>query len=293
MVLDEQLGLTTMERAEAGRLLNWVEDPRKGVGVVVREDGLTIPAIAWGKEVPEGRYAIGGDEEAFSSFDAQEVTITASYQLAKYLVTYAQFQCFVEAEDYGDARWWVGMPEEQEAYGTNYITKQLSEQAFPYANHPRERVSWYQAVAFCRWLSDKLGEEVRLPHEHEWEVAARYNDGRLYPWGNEFDKDKANTIEGQLQQTTAVGLYPSGRQPHLDLYDLSGNVWEWCQNKYEDPTQTEVDDSGDTRGLRGGSCFDVDLARAASRGGYNPLDRDPNVGVRLVRVPRPPSLLDP
>ncbi|MBK8430830.1 MAG: SUMF1/EgtB/PvdO family nonheme iron enzyme [Chloroflexi bacterium] len=116
-----------------------------------------------------------------------------------------------------------------------------------YANHPRETVSWYQAVAFTRWLSDKLGYEVRLPHEHEWEVAAKYQHGRTYPWGeDEFDSTKANTAEGGLGQTTAVGLYPTGRQSTLDLYDLSGNVLEWCQNKYNDPTQDEVDDSGDS-----------------------------------------------
>ena len=87
------------------------------------------------------------------------------------------------------------------------------EQAWPLANRPRERVSWYQAIAFCRWLSDKLGEEIDLPHEYEWEVAARYPDGRFYPWENDFDETRANTGKSGLNQTTAVGIFPDGANP--------------------------------------------------------------------------------
>ncbi len=244
-------------------------------------DGL--PDLAWGGVVTAGTYTIGDKRD--SDNPVREIAIAQDYQLAKYPVTNAQFQCFVEAEDFGNAEWWEGMPEEQEAYGLKLVTKEIEPNpSWPYANHPRVEVSWYQAVAFTRWLSDKLGYEVRLPHEYEWEVAARYNDGRAYPWGDEFDPAKANTEEGGLGQTTAVGLYPGGRQPTLDLYDMSGNVWEWCQNKYEDPTQNEVDDSGDSRGLRGGSWFNLDdLARAAYRFDDHPFDRVFNVGLRLVR----------
>ncbi|MCA9952234.1 MAG: SUMF1/EgtB/PvdO family nonheme iron enzyme, partial [Anaerolineales bacterium] len=87
----------------------------------------------------------------------------------------------------------------------------------------------------------------------QWEVAARYDDGRLYPWGNDFDAAKANTGEGEsVGQTTAVGIYPAGMQPTLKLYDLSGNVWEWCRNKYSNLAMETADESGDSRALRGG-----------------------------------------
>ncbi|MDA0243210.1 MAG: SUMF1/EgtB/PvdO family nonheme iron enzyme [Chloroflexi bacterium] len=272
--------LPTRERMEAGMVLGQLGDPREGVGV--RDDGL--PDLAWGGVVSAGTYAIGGDDKASRSLKAMEITIEQPYQLAKYPITNAQFQCFVEAADFGNAEWWAGMPEEDRAIEPN--------PSWPYANHPRVEVTWYEAVAFCRWLSDKLGYEVRLPHEYEWEVAARYDDGRLYPWGDEFDKDKANMGEGGLRQTTAVGLYPTGRQPTLDLSDMSGNVWEWCQNKTDDPTQMKVDESGDTRGLRGGSwLFKVGDARAAYRRYNHPSFRGSDFGLRLVRVPRPPSLL--
>lgn len=150
-------------------------------------------------------------------------------------------------------------------------------------------------MAFCRWLSDKLGYTVELPHECEWEVAARWPDGRLYPWGNEFDAVKANTYEGnRLGEPTVVGLYPHGANARLNLYDLSGNVWEWCRNRYhspdEDPDVDEADISDGWRVLRGGSFnSDADGARTAYRNYGTPGIRHVEVGFRLVVVRRCPS----
>ena len=163
-------------------------------------------------------------------------------------------------------------------------------QRFQHHNHPREQVSWYQAVAYCRWLTAQFddGSVIRLPHEFEWEVAARFNDDGTYPWGDEFEASYANTSESRLGQTTAVGLYPTGVQSELGLYDMSGNVWEWCLNKWSDPGQVKVDGSNDERVLRGGS-FDSydDYARASFRLNVHPYDRSYDIGFRLCRV-RPP-----
>ena len=101
-------------------------------------------------------------------------------------------------------------------------------------------------------------------------------------------KTKANTDESGFGQTTAVGIYPDGANPTLKLYDLSGNVWEWCRNKYGDPDSPdtmEVDDS--RRTLRGGSWnYNSDDARAASRDFNPPAYRYYNFGFRVV-VRRP------
>jgi formylglycine-generating enzyme required for sulfatase activity len=132
---------------------------------------------------------------------------------------------------------------------------------------------------------------VELPHEYEWEVAARWPDNRLYPWGNQFDATKANTREGNIVgQTTAAGLYPHGANPKLNLHDLSGNVWEWCRNKYKNPDNEEIDDSNDGRVLRGGSWLNgQDSACADYRSFNTPNPRDDvTVGFRVV-VRRPPS----
>ena len=127
---------------------------------------------------------------------------------------------------------------------------------------------------------------MELPHEYEWEVAARWPNNRFYPWGNEFDSGKANTGEGNyVDQTTAVGLYPHGANQELKLYDLSGNVWEWCWNKFEERDDDQVDDSDDERVLRGGSwSYLFYAARASCRSGSTPDDRYFNFGFgfRLV-----------
>ncbi|MCP5018646.1 MAG: SUMF1/EgtB/PvdO family nonheme iron enzyme [Ketobacter sp.] len=269
-VIIEQGVLPLRDRALAGQLLAALGDNRPGVGSIL-QDGVKIPHIVWSEEVPAGMYP----------YQKTEVQIAHPYRLARYPITNAQFQCFLDANDWNDARWWQGIPGDEQTF---------KGPRFPFANHPRVDVSWYQAVAFCRWLSDKLEEEVDLPREHEWEVAARYPDGRSYPWGNEFDAKKANVNEGdKIGQTTAVGMYPDGANPALNLYDLSGNVWEWCRNKYENPDDVSVDQSGDMRTLRGGSWgYNPDFARAAYRNYGPPALRDFFSGFRVV-VRRPPS----
>ena len=261
------------------RAFEQLGDPRDGVGV--GDDGW--PIIAWGEVVPVGDYAVGGDSQAYER-KSQRIPIARPYQLACYPITTIQFQAFVDAADFGDVRWWQGMPEEQNVHGTIYKTREIKPPHIPHANHPRELVSWYQAVAFCLWLSDKLGESISLPHEREWEVAARFDDDRFYPYGNEFDERKGNTDEGGVGGTTTVGLYPTGRQPNLNLYDMSGNVWEWCQNKYGDPADNGIDSSNSNRVLRGGSWVGSEyFARAAYRDFERPFYRDDFVGFRVVR----------
>ncbi len=279
------------QRAEAGRALGrWLEDTRPGVGIVER-DGVKVPDIAWGGWVKAGRYTVGGDKDAHEATQ-KKVTVPHDFCLARYPITYAQFQCFVEAADFADDRWWKAMPEiARDWRGNEYPLREIGEQSFPYANHPCETVSWYQAMAFCRWLSDKLGQEITLPHEHEWEVAARWPDGRFHPWGSSFDTDRANTDEGGIWHTTAVGLYPSGKNEALELYDLGGNVWEWCRNKYGEPEADDVDKSGDSRVVRGGSWHDTrDYTRAACRNPSRaPDSRSGYSGFRVVVVRVSPS----
>src|SRR5690606_26669901 len=131
----------------------------------------------------------------------------------------AQFAAFVEdPEGYYNpqARWFEGLAADEN-------DKQLQESTFSASNHPREMVNWYEAVAFCRWLSWRLGGsyaldnveawQVRLPTEEEWEKAARGRDGRIYPYGDKFDAAKGNTRETGIGQTIAVGIFPNGASP--------------------------------------------------------------------------------
>jgi formylglycine-generating enzyme required for sulfatase activity len=170
-----------------------------------------------------------------------------------------------------------------------YRKQPMAEQYFQYSSHPRENVSWYQAVAFTRWLSDKLGYEVRLPREEEWEKAARGTDGRSYPWGLKYIPGYANVNEVSasvgpysIGLTTAVGMYSQGKSPY-GVLDMSGNVWEWCLNKYGDSAQIDVDASGEPRVVRGGSWFfNPEDARCACRNGNFSSGRSRDGGFRVV-----------
>jgi formylglycine-generating enzyme required for sulfatase activity len=121
-----------------------------------------------------------------------------------------------------------------------------------------------------------------LPAEWEWQQAATGGDrANEYPWGPEWDSNRTNTSESELNRLTAVGMYPQGASP-VGALDMSGNVWEWCLNEYGHPSHTDL--SGDARRVvRGGSWLNVrDNARPAYRDRSYPHYRNDDVGVRLV-----------
>jgi len=149
--------------------------------------------------------------------------------MAAYLVTYAQYQAFLDAEDgYRSDRWWKDLHKETEP----------GRQLRRYASYPAHHVSWHDATAFCRWLSAKLGFEVRLPDEWEWQWAAQSaRPDFVYPWGPAWREGAANTRESGISRTTAVEMYGEGRSLQA-VQDLAGNVWEWCRNEHSDPRKT-------------------------------------------------------
>ena len=252
-------GADHIRREDIGRRLAEIEigHPRPGVGV---KDGL--PDLLW-RPIPAGEVKIG----KHGRFKV------APFHMAAYLVTYAQYQAFLEAEDgYVPAAWWDGLQHEPEP----------GSQLRRYANYPADHVSWYDATAFCRWLSTRLGFEIRLPDEWEWQWAAQSARADFgYPWGPEWREDVANTDDAGIRRTTAVGMYPEGRSLQ-DVYDLAGNVWEWCRNSYDDPhRKTPKQDA--PRVVRGGSCYNPqDRARAGSRYHYYPFNRRDPHGFRVV-----------
>jgi formylglycine-generating enzyme required for sulfatase activity len=204
-----------------------------------------------------------------------------AFRIARYPVTNIQYQTFIDAGAHGDQRWWQDLqrpPPEASKW--------------PQINRPRTNVNWYEAMAFCRWLSVQLGYEVRLPTEVEWERAARGVEGREYPWGEGYESGRANINEtggiggrvgdGYLAETAAVGVYPNGASSE-GVLDLSGNVWEWCLNKYEHPEQIHADTSAESRVLRGGSWFSAaDFACSSRRIRDDPDLRYDSYGFRVV-----------
>jgi formylglycine-generating enzyme required for sulfatase activity len=208
-------------------------------------------------------------------------------------VTYPQFQAFIEADDgFDDDRWWVDMPDD-------YKKQKMKDQRTKTANAPRDSVSWYQCVAFARWLNHRLqglevshpdgvlrvgdNAEIRLPTEWEWQWAAQGGaEAREYPWEGGWLEGYANTRKAGMNRTTAVGMYPHGAAVSGAL-DMAGNLREWCANKYDSPDEVGVDNSGATRVVRGGAFDDLgNDSRCASRDvdGY-PLFRGDDVGLRV------------
>jgi len=181
-------------------------------------------------------------------------------------------------------------------------------------------VSWYEAMAYCKWLDLQLrasqpdlfpkNYQVRLPTEAEWEKAARFSplpvgrvparvEGpgvRAYPWGDEWLEDHANIEETALKQTSPVGIFPKGATPETNLFDLSGNTWEWTHSRWGvDPYNPQYtypykldDDREDPSGaflriLRGGSWrYNRGLARCAYRSWDLPASFNDFLGFRCL-----------
>lgn len=250
------------ERHAISTALAWLDwDNRPGIGL----DANGLPDIDW-VEIPAGEFIFSEKGEL-----GKQTLYLPSYQMSRYPVTNAQFRAFEQAGGYETDEWWEGLRKPDSA-PNHWKTE---------SNRPAERVSWYDAVAYCRWLSVQTGKAVRLPTEQEWEKAARGTDGREYPWGNEFKPECCNA-ENKLGETSAVGIYPNGQSPD-GLLDMSGNVWEWCLNRYDKPAVIEPDLSGTLRVLRGGSWdYDGRYCRSAYRGYIASDGRSRDFGFRFA-----------
>lgn len=314
----EQGMLSHQQRALIGEKLGKLGDPRPGVGL--REDGL--PDIRWSDPITPQEVEIEDrdpdpliaysmrhsgppydvveyDPARFmSEFDfyqfAKEVqtpcsstipmTAARPFCIAIYLVTNAQFEAFLNAPDgYQKREWWKDLKSMDPKPPTCRD-----------ANQPRDTVCWFEAVAFCRWLTQKYRDTgllkkesaIRLPTEWEWQQVATGGDAKnVYPWGPDWDAARCNSAESLLSRTTAVGIYPQGVSPWGAL-DMSGNVWQWCLNKYEnpaDPRAIRIDKSKDPRGMRGGPWFFGPNFRSAVRYGCVPDVGFTAAGFRLAR----------
>jgi hypothetical protein len=174
-------------REDIGLRLAEIGDPRPGVGVI---DG--VPDILW-CAIPEGEF--GTEGHSYCWF--------CRFQMAAYPVTHAQFQAFIDADDGFDAGdWWEDLRKMDPVAGR--IRR--------HGNYPATHVSWYDATAFCRWLTHRVGFEVCLPDKWHWQWAAQSaRRDFVYPWGPEWLDGVANTSESGIGRTTAVGCIPAGK----------------------------------------------------------------------------------
>ncbi len=207
-----------------------------------------LPAPFEWKEVPGGRGMMATDESNVAlSIPAQ------TYWMAKYPVTNAQYAVFIEAGGYITRRWWTAHGWQTRLTEAWTQPRYWTDATWNGADQPVVGVSWFEAVAFCQWLSERTSEKIILPTEAQWQYAAQGDDGRAYPWGNAWDAGRCNNaVDGTgIGRTTPVRQYEGKGDSRFGVADMAGNVWEWCLTAYE--TGRNDLDGLDARVLRGGS----------------------------------------
>jgi formylglycine-generating enzyme required for sulfatase activity len=221
---------------------------------------------------------LGFENERWSAERRQGRVELADYYIGGFEVTVAQFKAFVEATGYQIHTGTLNSP----------------------GNHPIASVSWTDALAYTRWLERMLkdstetpaelrqllqqGWRITLPSEAEWEKAARGFGSRIYPWGNQPRRDRANY---ESLAPLPVGSFECPECAY-GVADMSGNVWELTRSPYAaypfDPSDDRRNLDGDALWvMRGGSFEDpANLVRSGVRGGVDPGARRPTIGFRVV-----------
>lgn len=229
-------------------------------------------------------------EKGYFRREQPQHTVTlGDFWISKHPVTVGEYRAFVSAGGYQRSKYWTeagwiwrgAVGKVQPQFWEDEIWS-------GYDKLPVVGVSWYEVVAYSRWLSEAVRERFRLPSEAEWEKAARGTDGRLYPWGDAFDSDLCNTRASGLNRTEPVGARsPRGESPY-GCAEMGGNSGDWTLSQYKPYPYDGGDGRNDVQGgaervIRGGSWFKPVLrARAAARGMNDPFFADDDVGFRLV-----------
>ncbi|HEV3260242.1 MAG TPA: SUMF1/EgtB/PvdO family nonheme iron enzyme [Gemmataceae bacterium] len=239
--------------------------------------------------IPPGQFQMGSpDNEEGHQKDEQKhpVEITEPFYLGKYTVTVGQFRRFVNDAEYKTEAEQAGEEHNWRAVGSFEQTDE----------HPVVDVTWNDARAFCEWLGKETGKKYRVPTEAEWEYSCRAGTTTPFYSGDSVDKlsEVARVNKAVTDGTAPVGQYkPNG----FGLYDMHGNVWQWCQDWYDRdyyivviPNDSPRQDppgpaAGSFRVNRGGAFPDVSWdCRAAKRDWDAPANRNDLIGFRVVCV---------
>jgi formylglycine-generating enzyme required for sulfatase activity len=244
--------------------------------------------------IPAGSFTMGHPAHPDAS-PLHQLDLPA-FRIGKYPVTIAEFDEFMVARGYETEKFWTQMGWRWRESRRVTAPGFWNDPQFNGAGQPVVGVSWYEAVAFCDWLSEKYSRRFRLPTEAEWEKAARgADDVRVYPWGDRDEINRANTAELGLGRTTPVNAFPLGASP-FGVFDMSGNVFEWTLSQWgknwqdrefaypyrADDGREQVEGSA-ARVMRGGSWFNPSIeAQVWHRARYLAGSRGSNVGFRVV-----------
>ena len=240
--------------------------------------------------IPVGEFLMGSnDPELKEACHPQHRLTLGPYCIGRRPVTNADYQRLVDAN-----------PEYPVPYNPLRFAQRYNwdrrTRTYPRGleDHPVVLVTWRDALAYCRWLSEVTGYRCRLPTEAEWEKAACWDSvtgrARRYPWGDEFDEERCNVdAHGALRlESSPVGKYSPQGDSFYGLTDMAGNVWGWTGSLYR-PYPYDVSDGREDRGaeeqrvVRGGAYDEGPLlARSAWRNGVKPELRLANIGFRTA-----------
>lgn len=238
--------------------------------IINKKDGSEMVLI------PKGPFLYGSKEDdkmAYADEKPQRVIELEAFYMDVYPVTNEKYCLFLNAVKPGsnDLDKWIKLSGSYENEKCRINKKQniyIVEEG--YENHPVIYVTWDGAKAYAEWAGK------RLPTEQEWEKAARGTDARIYPWGNDFNKNFCNSAKSDSKGTSQVNRFPEGKSPY-GCFDMAGNVWEWTSSYFDEKKVPYV--------LRGGSWYDVpDCCRCAYRYHDHPISRNYAVGFRCARA---------
>jgi formylglycine-generating enzyme required for sulfatase activity len=226
--------------------------------------GATLERV----HIPGGKFVMGSPAGEGHSYEHPQHQVTISpFYMGKYPITQSQWRAV------------ASLPQEQRKLDS-------APSQFKGDNRPVESVSWHDAVEFCARLSRYTGNVYRLPSEAEWEYACRAGTTTPFYFGETITNELVNH-QNSRSQTTDVGIFPPN---NFGLYDLHGNVWEWCADIWSGsyagaPTDGSIWEKGDNSRspLRGGSWLnDPDFCRSAVRDYYSRVLAFKFIGFRIV-----------
>jgi formylglycine-generating enzyme required for sulfatase activity/energy-coupling factor transporter ATP-binding protein EcfA2 len=264
-----EMGLSRAAANEVKDALLAAAHNRALLPTVQRDAGFILGRTGWVPNDLDAFITIPAGPFLYSDFK-RTVVIDRPYQVAKYPMTNLQYRRFMDADGYAQREYWS---DDGWAWRTGkYENKATNDwEKRRLADRPKEKrhepffwhdlkwnnplapvvgVSWFEAEAYCNWLSKELGKPIRLPADEEWERAARHTDGREYPWGEKFDRNCLNSAEFwggkddldwnkwldskgyEVASTTIVGQFEAGNSM-AGASDMSGNVWEWTNSWYD------------------------------------------------------------
>ncbi len=249
--------------------LGWEEAKNRVMGIF---DKKTMPIVPVEQRIAVAEALGQTGDPRFNPLKPEMLPIPGmdKIHLGKYLVTVEEYRIFIENKGYEDSQYWDDLWNIKKK--ENWTEPEIWDEQIEHSNWPVTGVSWYEAKAYCVWLSQRTGYYYKLPSIDDWEMAAANPKGE-YPWGCDEPNPDLLNFDRNIGHPTPVGIYPLGATSGGHL-DMSGNVWEWNEDTIKH----------DYRVIRGGCWYYIaDFCRSKIHYTFRPSFRNYLVGFRISR----------